>query len=217
MEETAVRRPGAGRTPVSFRVPAHIVEAVDRYARRHSMSKTDAFVHFVEAGLRAEESEHTNDLLARMQDDIASIKGMLMGNVASGAGVPPAACGGDASPAAEKRPASRAANGEAKGRLDLLRIRTAVRAAAELFPCIERVFLFGSYARGAATAASDIDVRVELAERARFGLGELAAFAERIEQGTGKDVDVVSARVIKNASLAAAIERDKVLLYERKA
>ena len=38
---------------------------------------------------------------------------------------------------------------------------------------------------------------------------------KRIEQQTGREVDVVSADVIKNANLAAAIEREKVLVYER--
>ena len=62
---------------------------------------------------------------------------------------------------------------------------------------------------------SDIDVHIEVDRSNGFNLHDLTHFMKRIEQRTGREVDVVSADVIKNANLAAAIEREKVLVYER--
>ena len=43
----------------------------------------------------------------------------------------------------------------------------------------------------------------------------LAAFGNRIQQATGKSVDIVSKRVIDNDELREAIKRDGVVVYER--
>ena len=94
-------------------------------------------------------------------------------------------------------------------------VAESVRKAAKKFPEIARVYLFGSFARGDATRDSDIDVRIELAGDASFSLIDVSRFAQAIEKDTGREVDVVSARAIKNESLAAAIERDGILVYER--
>ncbi|MDO5043556.1 MAG: nucleotidyltransferase domain-containing protein [Slackia sp.] len=91
----------------------------------------------------------------------------------------------------------------------------AVARAAEGFPAIERAYVFGSFARDQQTAESDVDVRIEVDRSLSFNLHDLAHFMKAIEQSTGRKVDVVSARVVKNPALAAAIEKDKVLVYER--
>ena len=62
---------------------------------------------------------------------------------------------------------------------------------------------------------SDVDVRIERDESMPFNLHDLFQFAKRIERMTGRKVDVVSTKDLKNESLAAAIEREKVLVYER--
>lgn len=94
-------------------------------------------------------------------------------------------------------------------------VRVAVRCAARRYPAIERAYLFGSFARGAFGDDSDIDVRVELDRSVSFNLRDLSRFAKEVERGTGRECNVVSARVIKNLALAEAIEREKVLVYER--
>ena len=94
-------------------------------------------------------------------------------------------------------------------------IRSAVDAAARSFPAIKQVVLFGSYARGEAGAESDIDLRILCDGDRRFSIMNLAAFGNRIEQATGKSVDIVSKRVIDNDELREAIKRDGVVVYER--
>ena len=41
------------RVPVSFRLPPEITTAVGEYASSHSLSKTDAFVFFLQKGMDA--------------------------------------------------------------------------------------------------------------------------------------------------------------------
>ena len=94
-------------------------------------------------------------------------------------------------------------------------IRSAVDAAARSFPAIKQVVLFGSYARGEARTDSDIDLRILCDEDRRFSIMNLAAFGNRIQQATGKSVDIVSKRVIDNDELREAIKRDGVVVYER--
>lgn len=95
------------------------------------------------------------------------------------------------------------------------RILQVVAEEAAKFAAITRAFVFGSFARGDFTAESDIDVRLEYDEAAPFSLFEVAQFQKRIERLTGRSVDVVTAKRLKNPNLAAAIEREKVLAYER--
>ncbi|MEG0375754.1 MAG: nucleotidyltransferase domain-containing protein, partial [Raoultibacter sp.] len=91
-----------------------------------------------------------------------------------------------------------------------------VAHVASEFPAIERAYLFGSVARGEFDDASDVDVRIELDSSMPFNLHDLGQFGKRIERIVGRSVDVISAREIKNEALAAAIAREKVLVYERK-
>lgn len=96
-------------------------------------------------------------------------------------------------------------------------VREAVAQAASEFPAIERAYLFGSFARGTFGSDSDVDVRIEYDHGMSFNLHDVSQFGKRIEQATGREVDVVSTDRIKKEGLAAAIERDKELVYEREA
>ena len=93
-----------------------------------------------------------------------------------------------------------------------------VRSAADigdLVPAIQKIFIFGSFARGDQSTTSDIDLRLEFAEGDQLSLADVSHFAKEVEQATKREADVVTARTIKNEKLAEAIERDKVLIYER--
>lgn len=89
-----------------------------------------------------------------------------------------------------------------------------IKKVATCFSAIQSAYLFGSFARNKQTPESDIDVRLIIKEGASFNLRDAAQFAKRLKQETGREVDVISARVIKNDSLARAIEEEKVLAYE---
>lgn len=93
-------------------------------------------------------------------------------------------------------------------------IARAVADAALRFPQIEKVILFGSYARGEAAGESDVDLRVLYAPKSGFSLFDLSAFASGVESALGKHVDVVSKRELDEA-LTAEIARDGVTVYER--
>lgn len=74
---------------------------------------------------------------------------------------------------------------------------------------VEKVFLFGSYARGDATQDSDIDLRVDKGKVKGFGFGGLCnAFLDAF----GKPVDVVTTPSL-DADFLNQIARDEVLIY----
>ncbi len=62
----------------------------------------------------------------------------------------------------------------------------------------EYALLFGSYARGEATAESDIDVIVFGGER--FRARDIFAFGEELRQRTNKDVDAFEIREVNVGS-----------------
>lgn len=91
----------------------------------------------------------------------------------------------------------------------------AVAAECARFVAVTKGYVFGSFARGDFAAESDVDVRLEYDGEAPFTLFEVSQFQKHLERVCGRAVDVVTARQIKNPNLAAAIEREKVLVYER--
>lgn len=94
---------------------------------------------------------------------------------------------------------------------DIKRIVTPIAVRHKL----DRVFLFGSYARGTATAGSDVDLCVDAASiRSMFALGGLYAdLADALE----KKLDLVTMKSLQYHSDAHFLEnmrRDGVLIYE---
>lgn len=98
--------------------------------------------------------------------------------------------------------------------LDREAIIDAVVTSAEKRKGIKSVVLFGSYARGEATAQSDIDLRVVVDDQEQTGLISISSFADEIREATGCDVDVVTASDLRD-DIAKAIEREGVKIYER--
>lgn len=95
------------------------------------------------------------------------------------------------------------------------RVLDAVARECARFAAITRGYVFGSFARGDFVAESDVDVRLEYDRTAPFTLFEVAQFQKHLERACGRAVDVVTAKRVKNPNLSAAIEREKVLVYER--
>ena len=76
----------------------------------------------------------------------------------------------------------------------------------------ERIFLFGSYARGEATVDSDIDLRIDRGRIKGWALGGLLM---DLEASLNKKVDLLTTSSLDNTFLDA-IKNEEVLLYERK-
>ena len=80
---------------------------------------------------------------------------------------------------------------------------------------VDKVFLFGSYARGDATPASDVDLCVDAPKlRGLFALGGLYA---DLEDALQKSIDVVttgSLKYNKDEAFLENLRKDRVLLYE---
>lgn len=76
---------------------------------------------------------------------------------------------------------------------------------------IERLFLFGSYARGEASENSDIDFRVDKGKlKGLFALGGLYA---DLEDNFGKKLDLLTTGSLEQSFLDK-ISKEEVLIYE---
>jgi hypothetical protein len=75
----------------------------------------------------------------------------------------------------------------------------------------ERVYLFGSYARGDATETSDIDLRID--KGSIRGL-QFARLLGDLEDTLGKKIDLISTSGM-DEDFRKAIASEEVLLYER--
>ena len=100
------------------------------------------------------------------------------------------------------------------GILTLGKIKNAVAVAAKEIPAIQKIVLFGSYARGEARPESDIDLRV-LYDDSAMSLLDLGGFIEDIHEATGKPIDIVSKSDLGDGGIAESIAREGVVLYER--
>ena len=77
---------------------------------------------------------------------------------------------------------------------------------------VERVYLFGSYARGCATADSDIDLRIDKGKLR--GLFALSGMRLDICSALDKDVDLLTTNSLDEEFLGR-IHGDEVLIYEQ--
>lgn len=77
---------------------------------------------------------------------------------------------------------------------------------------VERVYLFGSYAKGCATAESDVDLRVDKGELR--GLFALSGMRLDICNALSKNVDLLTTNSL-DENFRSRIQEDEVLIYER--
>ena len=76
---------------------------------------------------------------------------------------------------------------------------------------VDKVTLFGSYARGVADELSDVDLMVDGGKLVGF---EWGGFYADVEEALGVELDVLSRRSTRKKFLDK-ISRDEVLLYAR--
>ena len=91
----------------------------------------------------------------------------------------------------------------------LSEIKTIVSRLAKQYGA-ERIYLFGSYARGDMTDTSDIDLRIDKGSIRGFQLGGLLM---ELEDSFGIPVDLVPTSSLDQRFLDT-IQKDEVLLYE---
>ena len=86
------------------------------------------------------------------------------------------------------------------------------RAAQELGAQygVEHIYLFGSYARGEATADSDVDLRLDKGQLR--GLFQLAGLQLALEDRLGAKVDLLPSDSLDDRFLSR-IRREEVMLY----
>lgn len=89
-------------------------------------------------------------------------------------------------------------------------MRDAVEYVAKKYG-VERVWAFGSRARGKATSESDLDLRIDKGDMRGM---EIGGFVYDLEQMIGVSVDVSTTHSLPEEFLAS-IKKDEVLLYER--
>lgn len=77
---------------------------------------------------------------------------------------------------------------------------------------VERVFLFGSYARGEANQNSDIDLRVDKGKLR--GLFALSGLRIDISEALSKNVDLLTSKSLSD-DFKNEIQKDEVLIYEQ--
>ena len=77
---------------------------------------------------------------------------------------------------------------------------------------VERVYLFGSYARGEATKSSDIDLRVDKGQLR--GLVALSGLRIDISEALSKNVELLTTRSLSE-DFRNEIKNDEVLIYEQ--
>lgn len=77
---------------------------------------------------------------------------------------------------------------------------------------IEKVYLFGSYARGDYNKKSDIDLRIEKGDLR--GVFALCGFYTEVEEALQKSVDILTTGSLEPEFLQR-IQKDEVLIYAR--
>jgi len=77
---------------------------------------------------------------------------------------------------------------------------------------VERVILFGSYARGEENRNSDIDLLIDKGEIK--GLFQFTAFKRELEENLKKPVDVLTKGAL-NEEFLNRINKEEIVLYEK--
>ena len=96
--------------------------------------------------------------------------------------------------------------------LSIDEIRDKIRPICEQYK-IEKVWLFGSYARGEAREDSDVDLHMKAPKG--IGLFGLSGIYADLEEALVKEIDLITRIPEENKIFRRYVERDEILLYDR--
>lgn len=82
------------------------------------------------------------------------------------------------------------------------------------YPAIEKAWVFGSFARQDQGPESDVDISLLIDSGKQFSLFDLSHLGIDLEDAFQKECDIVTGKV-KYKCIQQAIERERVLIYER--
>jgi predicted nucleotidyltransferase len=95
--------------------------------------------------------------------------------------------------------------------MDISQIKSIVTSYFSNLP-VSKVYLFGSYARGKANAASDIDILI--CPDKTLSLFTIGGYKSDLEKMTGKSVDVIPENSL-DPLVKPYVQNDLMVVYER--
>ena len=95
--------------------------------------------------------------------------------------------------------------------MDISKIKSIVTSYFSNLP-VSKVYLFGSYARGKANAASDIDILI--CPDKTLSLFTIGGYKSDLEKMTGKGVDVIPENSL-DPLVKPYVQNDLMVVYER--
>lgn len=99
--------------------------------------------------------------------------------------------------------------------LDLSRLEMMAKVQKYLSTIpVRKAWVFGSFARGEETAASDLDLLVDYMADARISLLDVIRYKRQLESILDREVDLIENGYLRPFAVPSA-ERDKYLIYER--
>lgn len=69
----------SNRVPVSLRIPSVLSDAVEAYAVKNHLRKTDAYVHFLQRGIDSQAEASSSRQLSVIQEQLAEVMNLLKG------------------------------------------------------------------------------------------------------------------------------------------
>jgi predicted nucleotidyltransferase/DNA-binding Xre family transcriptional regulator len=81
-------------------------------------------------------------------------------------------------------------------------------------PMVDKAWVFGSYARNEQTAGSDLDIMIEIADKARCSLYDLIGIQHELEAQLHRKIDLVERGFLKPWA-AERVEEEKILVYDK--
>ncbi|HEY5583717.1 MAG TPA: nucleotidyltransferase domain-containing protein [Ruminiclostridium sp.] len=91
-------------------------------------------------------------------------------------------------------------------------IKQGIKSIADYYG-VEKIYIFGSYARGEANSKSDIDLRIDKGKIK--GLFALSGFLSDIKECFEVDIDLITNDGLEESFLRQ-IEGEEILIYESK-